>query len=332
VSVALGLAGIALATALIAWFGFRQILRAFLSVGLWGFAAVCVWQSVLFALLGLCWFVLLPASPRWRLWVAVWARMVRDAAGGLLPFSLVGGFVLGARAMTLQGVSWPVATASTVVDLTAEFIAQISFVLIGVLILAARSPGSAITLPMCLGLVAALLAGISFLWMQRSGASPFMRVVTRLGGRVLGSWTGAVEGQVESIQQLLDAIYAEPWRVATGTILHLLGWLGTGFASFIAFRLLGAHIDYIGALGIEALLHATLAGAILVPGYAGVQEAAYTGVGALFGQPAHMALAVSLLRRARDFALGLPILVAWQALEVSRRASLQKDANTERLG
>jgi glycosyltransferase 2 family protein len=272
--------------------------------------------------------VLLPAKPRWRLWVAVWARMVRDAAGGLLPFSLVGGFVLGARAMMLHGVAWPVATASTVVDLTTEFVAQISFVLIGVMILAARSPGSAVTFPVFLGLAAALLAGFAFFWVQRRGASPFMRVVMRLGRRVLGGWADTAEGHVESIQQSLNAIYAAPWRVAAGTILHLLGWLGTGFASFIAFRLLGAHIDYIGALGIEALLHAALATAILVPGYAGVQEAAYAGVGALFGQPAEMSLAVSLLRRARDVALGVPILVMWQALEVSRRASLREAANS----
>ena len=98
-------------------------------------------------------------------------------------------------------------------------------------------------------------------------------------------------------------------------------WAGSapGSPALSLFGLLGAHIDYIGALGIEALLHAALASAILVPGYAGVQEAAYTGVGALFGQPAEMSLAVSLLRRARDVALGVPILVVWQALEISRR-------------
>jgi len=331
-SLALGLAGIALATALIAWFGFQHILRAILSIGVAGFAAVCAWQLVLFAVLGLCWFVLLPAAPRWRLWVAVWARMVRDAAGGLLPFSLVGGFVLGARSMTLHGVAWPVATGSTVVDLTTEFVAQIALVLIGLLILAARSPGSAVTMPAFLGLVAALLAGVAFFWIQRRGASPFMRVVMRLGGRALGGWADAAEGHVESIQQSLNAIYAAPWRVAAGTILHLLGWLGTGFASFIAFRLLGAHIDYVGALGIEALLHAALATAILVPGYAGVQEAAYAGVGTLFGQPAEMSLAVSLLRRARDVALGVPILIVWQVLEISRRRQKGQGSALDKLG
>ena len=126
-----------------------------------------------------------------------------------------------------------------------------------------------------------------------------------------------------AIQTKLTAIYGDPWRVALCIALHLLAWFGTGFASWIAFRLLGADIDFLGALGIEALLHAVLASAILVPGYAGVQEAAYVGVGALFGQPPELSLGVSLLRRARDLTLGVPILLIWQSVELHHRRAIQ---------
>jgi putative membrane protein len=314
-SFGLGLAGLALGTALIGWYGFGHIARATLSVGVGGFAAVCIWQMVLFATLGLCWFVLLPAGDGWRLWLLIWGRMVRDAAGGLLPFSLVGGFILGARALTLHGVTWPNATATTVVDLTAEFLAQIALVLIGVLILSARAPGASITLPVCLGLLASVAAGAAFIWLQRGATPPLMR----LSRRILGDRFAAADAPMAAIHQSLAAIYATPWRVGACTALHLLAWFGTGVASWIAFRLLGADIDFMSALGIEALLHAVLATAILVPGYAGVQEAAYAGVGALFGQPPELALSVSLLRRARDVALGVPILLLWQAVELRRR-------------
>ena len=314
-SLALGLVGLLLGTALVGWFGFGRVLRATASVGPAGFAAVCAWQLVLFTILGLCWFVLLPAGRFWRLWVLVWGRMVRDAAGGCLPFSLVGGFVLGARALTLHGISWPVATASTVVDLTTEFLAQIGLVLIGVVILAARSPGSSALLPVCLGMLAAVLAGGAFIWLQRQGTSPLIR----LSRRMLGDWVRDVDAPMAAIQNSLADIYRSPWRVALGVALHLVGWFGTGVASWIAFRLLGADINFVSALGIEALLHAVLATAILVPGYAGVQEAAYAAVGALFGQPAELALGVSLLRRARDIALGVPVLLVWQAVEWRKR-------------
>jgi putative membrane protein len=314
-SIALGLVGLLLGTALIGYFGFGRVAHATSSVGAGGFALVCAWQMVLFAILGLCWFVLRPPGPQWRLGVLVWGRMVRDAAGGCLPFSLVGGFVFGARAVTLHGISWPVATASTVVDLTTEFIAQIGLVLIGVVILAARSPGSSALLPAGIGLLVAVAAGAGFIWLQRGAASPFIR----LSQRVLGGWAGELGAPMASVQACLTGIYASPWRVALGTLLHLGAWFGTGMASWIAFRLLGADITFWTALGIEALLHAVLASAILVPGYAGVQEAAYAGVGALFGQPPEISLGVSLLRRARDVALGVPILLIWQGVEWRRR-------------
>jgi hypothetical protein len=49
-----------------------------------------------------------------------------------------------------------------------------------------------------------------------------------------------------------------------------------------------------------------------------VQEAGYAGLGALFGVTADVALAASLLRRARDLALGVPILLVWQFVEARR--------------
>jgi putative membrane protein len=316
--VVLGLAGLLLGTVLIGWYGFGHILRATASVGLAGFIAVCLWQLVLFALLGLCWFVLRPAAADWRLPVLTWGRMVRDAAGQCLPFSLVGGFVLGARAITLEGVLWPEAAASTVVDLSAEFVAQIGLVLIGVALLSVRAPDASIIRPICIGLAAAIAAASGLVWLQRGAGGPLMRVSRRL----LGSWSR--DADISAIQARLTGIYDSPWRVGLCTVLHLAGWFGTGVASWIAFRLLGAHIDFAAALGIEALLHAVLALAVLVPGYAGVQEAAYAGVGALFGQPPELSLSVSLLRRARDVALGVPILLLWQGAEWRMRQKERK--------
>jgi hypothetical protein len=74
----------------------------------------------------------------------------------------------------------------------------------------------------------------------------------------------------------------------------------------------------LGALAIEALLHALLIPAFVIPGYAGVQEAGYAGIGTLFGIPPEISLGVSLLRRARDIAIGIPVLLIWQWIEVRR--------------
>jgi hypothetical protein len=55
-----------------------------------------------------------------------------------------------------------------------------------------------------------------------------------------------------------------------------------------------------------------------VPNAVGVQEGAYILLGATFGLTPEMALALSLLKRARDIAIGLPTLGIWQALEGGR--------------
>jgi len=237
----------------------------------------------------------------------VWGRMVRDSAAACLPFSQVGGFMLGARAVTLHGVSWAVAVMSMVVDLCAEFLAEIAFTAFGVVVLLSRSADKNLTLPAAFGLAAAILAGLAVIRLQPGIGSLFVR----FGRRIAREGRGVSELE-------LAAAYGGRFRLAIGAVLHLIGWFGKGVGNWIAFRLLGADIDLTGALAIEALLHAFLAFAILVPGYAGVQEAGYAGLGALFGVPAELSIAVSLLRRARDLAIGIPILLVWQLVELRR--------------
>jgi uncharacterized membrane protein YbhN (UPF0104 family) len=71
-------------------------------------------------------------------------------------------------------------------------------------------------------------------------------------------------------------------------------------------------------MAIEGLLHVMLAAAVLVPASAGVQEAGYVALGALFGVPPEVSLGASLIRRARDIAIGIPILLIWQIFEARR--------------
>src|SRR6266702_2695896 len=139
ISVILALLGIAAATVLVGWYGFDRVATAILSVGFKGFAVFCLWQLVVMAILGVAWRFVVPLQGKWTLPVFIWGRMIRDSAAVCLPFSPVGGFVLGARAVTLHGVSWSVSAISTVVDLTAEFAAEIVFALGGLLILLDRT-------------------------------------------------------------------------------------------------------------------------------------------------------------------------------------------------
>lgn len=311
----LAVIGLLVSVSLVAWYGFGGVIAAVESAGWSRFGIIVAWQVLLFGVLGLAWAAILPTErQRRRLWVPIWGRMVRDASCNILPFSQVGGFVFGARAVTLHGLSWPVATASTVVDVTAEFLAELAFIAVGLGILIARAPSSDLAVPVEVGLGLAVCACFAFIWLQQGAAPLFARISRRIARR----WFRNAQDRLDVVQAEFGLIYGDTLRLAVGFSVHLLGWLGTGMAGWIAYRAIGVPIDFDDALAIEALLSAAAAVAFLVPVNAGVQEAGYAALGAIFGVPPELSLAVSLIRRARDLAVGIPILLLWQALEVRR--------------
>ena len=313
-SVILALLGLLLGTALIGWSGAGGILRALLSVGWGGFGLYCAWQGLMFLPLGLAWDTIARGRGVHRFRAFLGGRMVRDAACNALPFSQLGGFVAGARAAMLGGIGWPLATASTVVDITAEFLAEVAFAAIGLGIVIMHDPNSRVRLPVEIGLGLAVAAAAIFIGMQRGANSLFARLSTRIAGERFG----VARERLDLLGQELTALHRGSGRLAACFALHLLGWMMSGVGTFIAYRALGAQIRFADALAIEALLSAISAATFLVPGGIGVQEASYAGLGALFGLPVDVSLAVSLLRRARDLSLGVPILLTWQGLELRR--------------
>jgi glycosyltransferase 2 family protein len=103
-----------------------------------------------------------------------------------------------------------------------------------------------------------------------------------------------------------------------GFLLHLACWVASTLEVWIALRLAGRALDFTAVLVIESLLYAIRTVAFAIPNAVGVQEGAYIILGGAFGLTPEMALALSLLKRARDLAIGLPVLGAWQAIEGGR--------------
>ena len=307
--------GLALAIYLLSHVGFGAVFSAAVAVGWGGFAILCIAALALFLLLGLAWHVLLPPSARAGASVFVRARMVRDSAAEVLPLSQLGGLAIGVRAAILQGVSAAVASASTIVDVTTEMLAQIAYVALGVAILIVRVPRTSLvaslTRASLISLVVGVIAAGLFFAVQRYGVAVTARIAAAVA-RGAGEIT-------EAVGAALDVIYRSPGRVAVSVVLHLAGWIGNAIAAWIGFRLIGARIDLISVIAIESLVAAARSAGVLVPNALGVQEAAYTLLVPLFGVGAELGLAVSLLKRARDIAVGVPVLLLWQLAE-GRRA------------
>ncbi|HEY3909142.1 MAG TPA: lysylphosphatidylglycerol synthase domain-containing protein [Stellaceae bacterium] len=304
----LGLAGIA---ALVAVFGAAAVMRSLLAVGWQGFAAICLIHLGLIAVMGIAWWGLVPGAPRW---VFLWARLLREAGSEILPLSPVGGCVIGARALSLVGIPGSIAAASTIVDLTLEFLAKLAYTALALVLLVSLRPGSEMALPLSLGLAAASLAAAGFVAAQQRGFGPLDRLARRLGR----GWAERTSAGAAALHAALRQIYALKARLWAGLLLHVACWIAGGLEAWLALRLAGAPLPFKTVLVIEGLLYAIRTFAFAIPNAVGVQEGAYVLIGASFGLTPGMALALSLLKRARDLTIGLPALGAWQIIEGRR--------------
>jgi putative membrane protein len=307
------LAGLVGAAYLILRVGFDEIFATVTSVGWGGFALLCLCGVAIFALLGLAWRSLVSGSTATDTFTLCWGRAVRDSAGDVLPFSQLGGMVIGARAVILRGIGRATAFGSMVVDVTLEMIAQIAFIMVGLVLLMVRLPDSRsgnLVKPAAIAIAVGVLLAAAFVMVQRRGFAVFERFAQRL--------LPAAAMHAGEVDRVINQIHAAPWRIVAGFTVHLLGWFSAGFALWLALALVGHRIPFVDAVAIESLLCALRSAAAFVPAALGVQEVGYAVMMPLFGLPAEIGLAVSLLKRAREIALAVPILASWQWAEGRR--------------
>jgi glycosyltransferase 2 family protein len=304
----LGLAG---ATALVAWFGAGAIAATLLTVGWGGFFLVCGVHLCLIAINGIAWHALTPDVPARRWPIFVWARLVRGAAADVLPLSQLGGPAAGIRLAMLHDVPGAIAAASVIVDVAIEFVTQLIYAVIGLLLLATQRPGTSMLLPAAAWLIVAAALCAGFIVAQRRGG----RWLARLSPLIMRHFSAVLPAALDSMSAALERIHGRKRALALAFALHLIEWLATGAEAWLALRLMNVPISFASATGIEGLLYAVRSVAFMVPIAAGVQEGGYLLVGAAFGLSPDQALALSLLKRGRDLALGVPALLGWQVLE-----------------
>jgi len=333
-SILLALLGLALLTGLSAWLGAGAVLQSVLSVGWPGFLLLVAVQAATDLVLATAWRV---ACPEIGWPVLLRARLVREAAGTCLPFSQLGSILLSIRA-TLgrrrdgQALAWAEGSAANVVDLTTEVLGQILFVLLGLLFLLDRAPSNSLVGPVGIGMALLALGMAGFIAAQRRAGGLLRRVLRLFGDRVSGPWRSSLQGGVDQLQKGLDRFYGRPGRIALAALVHLLAWLMSGVWVWLAYRFLGAPIELGAAVAIEGVASGVLAAGFLVPAALGVQEAAYVALGSLFGLDPHLSFGLSLLRRGRDLVLGVPVLLAWQALELRRLRRVPAEHRLEETG
>ena len=292
--------------------GVTPVLTAIRAIGVVGYIVYCLYTAVVLGLLGVAWWAV--ALGHGGLRDYVWARTVREAATDVLPFSQIGGLVVGGRVLVGRGIGGGLAYASMIADLTTEMASQAIFTLFGVAMLALMLGGAADSGHLLglalggLGLTLAIVALLAF------GQRPLIAFAGRVGERLLPKSIAATQ----SVLDRLDAIYGDRRGVIVSFVANLLAWVASGVGAWLALRLMAVDIGLIDVLAIESLIFAVRSIAFVIPGAFGVQEGAYLLVAPLFGLDPQTAVALSLLKRARDLTIGVPAMLVWQAIEGRR--------------
>jgi len=311
-------AGLAAIIWLLIRLGLRSVGHALAAIGPGGILLVTLIHLPTPILLGLAWRMLAHAEAGAQAGRFVWARLMRDTGGELLPFSQLGGIAIGARALTLTGVRGLEAAVASVIDTIVEQVGKTPYSLAAVALLIWLIPGSGFVAP-ALAIVGVSLGLMALLGLR---GDVVRAQLIKMVGRLDRAWRGlASEGPGRAEAAVAETLSTRR-RIFASLVLHAAAWGLGAVETWVVLRLLGADVSLAEAVVIDGLYVTVRTFAFAVPAALGVQEGAYVVLGGLFGVDAATALAFSLVRRARDLLLGAPALFAWHALERRRRRSL----------
>jgi putative membrane protein len=166
--------------------------------------------------------------------------------------------------------------------------------------------------PVAVGIAIAIpaLGGFFLIQGERGHA-----LIKKLLSLFAGDRNWQVFGAIDELFERLDALYANRAGLLRSGLWHLGVWFVGATEVWIVLQFMGYPIDYGDAVIIESLMHAVRGAAFAVPGALGAQEGGLIVLCSIFGVPPEAALALSLVKRIPDLVIGVPGLLAWQAIE-----------------
>ncbi len=282
----------------------------------WWLLPITLFHLVPLSFDALSWRELIPAPSRPNVFSVIWNRWIRESINSLLPVAGVGGDIAAARLAHRRGVPGAEAAASMVVDLTVGVATQLIFVLAGVTLLVTRSSEHTavrVAVALLIGVSAFAAAITAFVLVQHR--SMFV-VLAKLARRVAPEkWLNGFTGHASAIDDAVVATYRRSFALLRANLLRFVGWAAGAGEIWLVMHFLTRPFSVTDAFVLESLGSGVRAAAFMVPGALGAVEGGFVLFGALFGLPADIALAISLSKRVRELALGLPGLIVWQWVE-----------------
>jgi putative membrane protein len=326
------LCGLSLVVYLVIKSGAADVAHAMMIIG-WWLIPITLFHLVPLGFGALAWRELLPPASRPDTLDIIWIRWIRDSINSLLPVASIGGDIASVRLARLRGVPGAQAAASLVVDTTVAVVTQVIFVISGVGLLLMRSTEHGAVLvawAVLIGTGALFAAVAAFITFQHRGLFAGSAKLTRrlLPERWLSAWLAGAS----AIDDAVVAAYRARRRILRASALHLMGWAVRAGEIWLLMQALGQPFAIIDAFILESLGTGVRAATFMVPGGLGVLEGSFVLFGGLLGLPAETALAISLSKRVRELALGLPGLFCWHWIEghylLRRNAANAREADS----
>jgi putative membrane protein len=305
VTIAKGWVGAVILAYLLVTLDLQSISSAILGAS-WALPLIVVLHLVQLALSGCAWRAILPRTAAWPVFFRI--RWIREGVAGLLPFGPLSAGVVGTRLLARHDVTAARATASLTVDLTAEMASQIVFLLCGIALLPAGSmtrhaltwivPASFFAIGMC----------AAFLIVQRVG---LFRLFDLGLARLARRWPRLSPTEASGFHEALLALHRDRKCLLTAVLFHSASWmLGSG-EIWLALYALHHEISLQSAFILESIGMAVRSTGFAIPGTLGVQEAGFFFAGGLVGLSPDLAIAVSFMKRIREFLVAGSGLFVW---------------------
>ncbi|HLY44012.1 MAG TPA: lysylphosphatidylglycerol synthase domain-containing protein [Stellaceae bacterium] len=313
---ALRLLGLGLGVAVVLWLVAHADTAALLGVLMrigWGFAAIVAARGATILIDCAAWYCLVPQGERPGFAALLPLRWIAEAINTTLPAAQIGGDLVRARLLQRRVAAPARGAASVAVDFALSLFAQILFTLLGLVLLARLSAAAAWWPALFCAALVPLFALLSWeLLVRRRLLAAAERAAARLGQRRIALALQALGGALALVATSRAAL-------ARSLALHLASFFGHAGELWLTLRLMGTPTGFAEATLLESLSLAARSAAFLIPSGWGAQEASLVALAALTGLPAATGLALGLVKRAREFAVGLPGLAAWAVVERRRR-------------
>jgi putative membrane protein len=274
------------------------------------------YRAVFFGLYAAGWWTLLQPVDRERrasFRFLFWVTTIREAVDRFLPVASVGGSVIGIRLVRWRGITLAPLGASVIVEIVLTLIASYLFAALGLVLLVGTGAGAEFRRVGWAFVLSIPVPLVTFLLLRHGALFAGLEVLLR---RLTGTRNSSYDAA--TLDHEVRASLGRTAPLALAGALQLIALISGAFEIWFALRVFGHPVGLSASVILESMTVALRHMAFVIPAGLGVQEAGLVLFGHVLGIDSELALAVSMAKRLREIAWGIPMLISWQWSEGRR--------------